>query len=209
MTTRSATARSGQREPSIRDTVAEIVRLQSRARARLKSYDFSYGAFIAALVLLIAPGCGYRLGGAYAPEVHTVHVPTFTNDTFRRGVELQLTEAVQKRIQDHTPYRLAQPYEADTRLVGRIIDIRKRVVNQNQYDDPRELEFQLAIEVRWEDARSGQVLATRDIPLDPNAAHLVANPSFAPETGQSLASATQDAVDDLAREIVGMMEATW
>lgn len=159
--------------------------------------------------VLLAPGCGYVVGGAYAPEIRTVHVPTFTNETYRRGIELQLTEAVQKRIQDHTPYRLAPPYEADTRLVGRIIDIRKRVVNQNEYDDPRELEFQLAIEVRWEDARSGQVLATRDVPLDPNAAHLVSNPSFAPETGQSLATATQDAVDDLAREIVGMMEASW
>ena len=93
--------------------------------------------------------------------------------------------------------------------MGRIIDIRKRVANQNRYDDPRELEFQIALEVRWEDARNGQVLAVREIPLDPNAAHLVANPSFAPETGQSLATATQEAVEDLALDIVGMMEAPW
>lgn len=160
-------------------------------------------------LLLTTAGCGYQLGGAYAPEVRTIHVPTFTNETYRRGIELQLTEAVQKRIEDRTPYRLAPAYAADTRLVGRVIDIRKRVVNQNEFDDPRQLEFQLAIEVRWEDARSGQVLAVRTVPLDPNAAHLAANVAFTPETGQSLATATQDAVDELAEQIVGMMEMRW
>lgn len=161
------------------------------------------------LLLLLGSGCGYTIGGAYAPEIHTVYVPPFTNETYRRGIELQLTEAVQKQIAEQTPYHLAKPYDADTRLVGRIVDIRKRVVNQNKYDDPRELELQLAIEVRWEDARDGRVLAVREVPLGPNAAHLVTNPSFTPEAGQSLATATQDAVNDLARQIVGMMEAPW
>jgi hypothetical protein len=179
------------------------------SRTRTPALFRTAGRGICVVLLLTAAGCGYQIGGAYAPEIQTVHVPTFTNETYRRGVELQLTEAVQKQIKDHTPYRLAPAYAADTRLVGRIVDIRKNVANQNKYDDPRQLEYQLAIEVRWEDARSGQVLAVRNVPLDPNAAHLVANPSFTPETGQSLATGTQDAVDDLARQIVGMMETSW
>jgi hypothetical protein len=158
---------------------------------------------------LLAAGCGYMVGNSYAPEISTVHVPTFTSDSFRRGFELQLTEAVQKQIQDRTPYKLAKPPEADTRLVGRIISVDKRVENQNRYDDPRELELAIAVEVRWEDARTGQILSMTEIPVDPQAAHLVSQTSFAPEAGQSLATATQQAVDQLARQIVGMMEAPW
>jgi hypothetical protein len=146
------------------------------------------------------------VGGAYAPEVTTVHVPTFGSDSYRRGFELQLTEAVQKQIQLRTPYRLAKPPEAQTRLEGRIISLDKRVENQNRFDDPRELELAMGIEVRWIDARSGQLLGAREIPLEPQTSTLVAQSSFAPETGQSLATATQQAVDQLARQIVGMME---
>jgi hypothetical protein len=160
-------------------------------------------------LLVLLTGCGYMVGGAYAPEIHTVHVPTFTSDAFRRGFELQLTEAVQKQIKLRTPYRLAKPPHADTRLVGHIISIDKRVDNQTRFDDPRELELALAIEVRWENARTGQLLAQQDVPLAPNVAHLVAHSTFAPEPGHSLATATQQAVDQLAREIVGMMEAPW
>ncbi len=160
----------------------------------------------ACAVAALCAGCGYMVGGAYAPEVSTIHVPTFSSDTYRRGFELQLTEAVQKQIQLRTPYRLARPPEAQTRLEGRIISIDKRVENQNRFDDPRELELAIGIQVRWIDERSGQILGAREFPLDSPTTTLIAQSSFAPETGQSLATATQQAVDQLARQIVGMME---
>jgi hypothetical protein len=53
------------------------------------------------------------------------------------------------------------------------------------------------------------VLSMTEVPVDPQAAHLVSQTSFAPEAGQSMATATQQAVDQLARQIVGMMEAPW
>ena len=166
-------------------------------------------AGILAAALLLCPGCGYVVGGAYAPDIRSVHVPTFTSDSFRRGIELQLTEAVQKQIQMRTPYRLAKEPGADTRLSGHIVQIRKDVLGETMYDDPRELQFSLAVEVTWEDLRSGQVLAQQRVPLAPDTVQLVSQSDFAPEVGHSLATAVQDAVDDLAGQIVGMMEAPW
>ncbi|REJ91024.1 MAG: hypothetical protein DWQ34_15985 [Planctomycetota bacterium] len=173
-----------------------------------------YGLFVRGALLFVAaalatPGCGYMVGNAYAPQIRTVHVPTFTSEGFRRGYELQLTEAVQRQIQMRTPFRLSKAYDADTRLVGRIISIDKRVANQNRYDDPRELEFAIAIEVRWEDARTGQLLQSREFPLDAPTEQLLARTTFAPETGQSLATATDETTEQLARQIVGMMETPW
>lgn len=161
------------------------------------------------LTALLSSGCGYVVGGAFAPDIRSVHVPTFTSDSFRRGVELQLTEAVQKQIKSRTPYRLTSSQSADTRLSGHIIEIRKDVLGETRLDDPRELQFSLAVEVTWEDVRSGAVLAQQRIPLAPDTVQLIAHADFAPELGHSRATATQEVVDDLARQIVGMMEAPW
>ncbi len=161
-----------------------------------------------ALCLLLS-GCGYVVGSPFRDDVRTVHVPIFENDSYRRGIELQLTEAVQKRIQDRTPYRLAKADYADTILTGRILSVDKRVENQTRFDDPRELELSLVVEVRWEDRRTGQVLAERRIPLEKQSSEVIAQSSFAPETGQSLATATKDVTDQLAQQIVNLLETPW
>ncbi len=161
------------------------------------------------LTTLLLAGCGYIVGNPYPASIRTVHVPTFTNSSFRRGYELQLTESVQKQIMLRTPFRLVGPGEADTRLIGHIKSIDKRMTNQNRYDDPRELELRLMVEIRWENARTGALIGQEDIPLNTSTAHVLAMSNFTPETGQSLATATQEAVDQLARRIVGLMESTW
>ena len=154
-------------------------------------------------------GCGYSVGAPFATGIRTVHVPTFQSTDYRRGYELQLTEAVQKQIQLQTPYRLAKEPGADTRLTGRIVSIDKRVPNVSKNDDPRELELQIGIEVKWEDLRTGQILNQQTVPLAGNAAQLLGTSTFAPEAGQSMATATQETVGILARQIVGLMEVPW
>ncbi|WP_437186109.1 LPS assembly lipoprotein LptE [Planctomicrobium sp. SH668] len=185
---------------------------------RSSSTQISFTRRLALWSLVCLSGCGYVVGSPYRTELRTIHVPTFrndafqasyTNDGYRRGFELQLTEAVQKRIQTATPFRLTKSENADTRLTGRVVNVSKGVVNQNKYDDPRELELNLGVEIVWEDLKSGQVLAQSTVPIDAQVAQAVVNTSFAPETGQSLATATQSAVDQMARKIVGMMEMPW
>lgn len=162
------------------------------------------------VLTIFAPlGCGYRVGELYGPEVRTVEVPIFQNDSYRRGIEYQLTEAVQREIQTHTPFRLSKGPGTDTRLTGRIVGIRKNVLGETEFDDPRELQLSLFVVVTWEDLRTGQLLATQEVPLQPQAIPITGQAEFAPEVGQSLATATQDATERLARQIVNMMEAPW
>src|SRR5690606_40202285 len=105
-----------------------------------------FSAFFA-LMLTAVSGCGYTVGNAFQAPVRTVAVPTFTSESFRRGLEFQLTEAVQREIQNRTPYRLAHESVADTRLVGRIVQAEKYMVTPTGFGDARELEFNLAVEV--------------------------------------------------------------
>jgi Lipopolysaccharide-assembly len=159
------------------------------------------------LVVIAISGCGYTVGNSFHPDIRTVSVPIFENDTFRRGIEVQLTEAVQKEIQQRTPYRLAKGLDADTRLTGRIVQSRKDVLGENHFDDPRDLQLSLMIVTKWENLRTGEVLAQQEVPLSPHAVPLSADAEFVPEVGQSLATGTQEALQRLARRIVNMMEA--
>ena len=185
-------------------TSSLVFSLFQSAKARRLCATLAWGASL----LLVISGCGYMVGNVRAPEVQTVYVPTFTSDGFRRNFDQQLTEAVQKQVQMRG-YRLAKPPEADTRLIGHIVAVDKRPVNQNKFDDPRELELALAVNVRWEDARTGQLLSSTEFPIDPLGSHAISQTTFAPETGQSMATGSQEAVDTLARRIVEMMEVPW
>ncbi len=154
-------------------------------------------------------GCGgYMIGGPYDQQIRTVEVPIFEATSYRRGLDLQLTEAVQKQIQQRTPFRVVKD-GGDTRLTGRIIDLKKSVLGETRNDDPRELQVNLALEVVWEDLRAGKVLAQEQFPLTPGMAALRSQAEFAPEVGQSLATATQQSLNQMARQVVDLMETPW
>jgi hypothetical protein len=161
-------------------------------------------------LLLSSAGCGgYTVGAPFNQEIRSVHVPIFKSGSNRRFIEFQLTEAVQKQIQQRSPYRLVKEEDADTRLTGRIVDLRKTALGQTQYSDARELQVNLLVEVTWEDLRTGKILAEQRMPLPPEMLQLAAQAEFAPEVGQSLATADQTVIDRLARNIVDMMEMPW
>ena len=162
------------------------------------------------VLLLSSAGCGYTNGAPFSNEIRSVHVPIFKSGSNRRFIEYQLTEAVQKQIQQRSPYRLVKEEDADTRLTGRIIDLRKTALGRTQFSDARELQVNLMVEVTWEDLRTGKILVDQQrVPLPPEMLQLAAQGEFAPEVGQSLATADQVAIDKLARNIVDMMEMPW
>ncbi len=155
-------------------------------------------------------GCGYTVGAPYSQEVRSVYVPIFKSESFRRGIEYQLTEAVQKQIQQRTPFLLVgTEEEADTKLTGRILNETKTVLGQTQYSDARQLQLNLMVEVTWEDLRTRKILKRQRVPVGPDTVQQNAQSEFAPEVGQSLATATQQVTDSMARNIVGMMEVPW
>lgn len=166
-------------------------------------------ALAALAICLLLPGCGYLVGSPYSAEIRSVYVPIFESASNRRGLEFQLTEAVQKQIQMRTPFRLVLEPEADTRLKGRLVSAEKSVLGVNGLSDARELQLNLVVEVTWEDLRTGKILAQQRVPISPDVIVQTSQASFAPEVGQSLATANQQAVDSLARNIVDMMESPW
>lgn len=180
---------------------------------------------------------GYTTVPTYDDSIRTVYVPIFRNVSFRRGLEFDLTRAVIREIEGKTPYRVVNcREEADTELLGKVINRRKQLVNQNQLGEVRDAEVYLGVELQWRDLRPGHLgefLARDDSnsrreerdPLlpgldrrDPNSPHNLRNSKdphtilvqptthFVPELGGSVASAEKQLVDRLAVQIVSMME---
>src|SRR5262245_856328 len=123
---------------------------------------------LAGLVLLL-PACaqdghftlfGYTTQPNYNSEIHTVRVPIFKNQTFRQGLEFDLTREVVKQIEQKTPYKVVSCYEdADTELLGVIIAGNKLILNRNQLNEVREAETILAVELVWRNLRTGEILS--------------------------------------------------
>lgn len=168
--------------------------------------------FVLIVALLFSTGCaGYQLGNAtlFRNDVRTIYVPIIRNDTWRPWVGVQLTEAVQKAIQQRTPYRLVNDPSADSVLTCRVTNETKRVITETRTDEARALDAKLSVELTWVDRRNTVLMENRFVPPDDIAFYFAQHSTFAPEGGQSVSTAQMQAIDRLAQAIVDQMEARW
>ena len=158
------------------------------------------------------PGCaGYQLGqrSLYRPDIRTVHIPVIQSDSFRRYLGERLTEAVVKEVELRTPYKVVGPDEADSVLTVRLASDNKRVIANNRFSEPRDIETDFFIQTSWVDRRGDLIMSHDDVPAAPLLVNLGQQANFVPEGGQSLVTAQQEAINKLAQQIVGQMELAW
>jgi formate dehydrogenase assembly factor FdhD len=163
------------------------------------------------LSLAALVGCaGYQVGNwsLYPADIHTVYVPVFQAATFRRNLAEWVTEAVVKEIENETPFKVVSTPNADSVLTGRIVSENEAVLIRNEFNDPREVQVQVYVEVQWVDRRSNELMHTT-VCVPPELVQLQGNGILVPEVGQSLATAEQRAIVQIAQQIVGMMENPW
>jgi hypothetical protein len=157
-------------------------------------------------------GCaGYQLGqrSLYRPDIRTVHVPVVQSESFRRYLGERITEAVVKEIELRTPYKVVDSESADSVLNVRLVSEGKRIINNNRFSEPRDIETDFFIQTSWVDRRGDIIMSHEDIPAGPLMVNIGQQANFVPEGGQSLATAQQEAIDKLAAQIVGQMELAW
>lgn len=167
---------------------------------------------LAVILLVVCAGCAhYQFGhnGLYRRDIYSVHVPVFESETLRRHMGERLTEAVTKEIELKTPYKVTQGLNADSVLYGRILEDNKFVIIENVLDEPRDLAFELFLELTWRD-RNGQILFGPQVIRLPEALQEFGQSAhFVPEGGQSISTAQLDVIGRLAEQIVAQMEMPW
>ncbi len=118
---------------------------------------------LTAFCLPLAPACGYHVAGQATripPDVKTIAVPAFKNQSATVRIEQQVTAAVTREFLERTHYRvLANPADADAVLTGAIKSIRTRAVTFDiNTGRATTLEIQVATDVKLEDIHSHKVL---------------------------------------------------
>jgi hypothetical protein len=168
--------------------------------------------FVLALAGLTCTGCaGYQLGSQslYPPDIHTVYVPIIESDSFRRYLGERLTEAVCKKIELETPYKVVSTPAADSVLTARILSDAKHVIVEDPNDQPRQSEFNLMVQVSWTDRKGELICEPGAVPIPSQVAQFSQSGMLVPEYGQSVATAQMDAVEKLAAQIVALMQSPW
>jgi hypothetical protein len=146
---------------------------------------------------------GYSNESLFPEEVRSVYVEMFDSKSFRRGVEYELSDAVAKRIEAETPYKIISSRDrADTIISGQILSIGESWVSSER-EVGRALEKEVEVEavVNWKNLKTGELLIDNQ--------SVSASASYSEWQNQGFRYASTLAANNLARKIVELMEKEW
>lgn len=168
---------------------------------------FVRGVALSLFIAFVPAGCGYttdrnaqfKTVNANKDPIRTVCLDIMGSREFRRDLELQLTEALAKRIEAESPFKLAKKQFADTILTGEVKEVRQGTLGRDFREvRPRETAATLIVSFQWKDLRTGEVLV--DHP------RFVQTVDYIRPVGEDFYHAMQRACDRMAERIVEELE---
>ena len=146
---------------------------------------------------------GYSNESMFPENVSSVCLKMFDNQSFRRGVEYELSDALAKRIEVETPYKiLSDADRADTLMSGQILSISEFALSTDrELGTILEKEVELYAVVDWKNLKTGELLIDH--------LEVRASASYSPYQLQDFKYASSLAANNLARKIVELMERKW
>lgn len=165
---------------------------------------------IAGAGALLGAGCasnpneGYSFEKPFDASKRTIAVNMFQNTTYIHGLEVQLTDAVVKQIQQSTPWTVVNGPGADTVLTGSISDFQMRkLTTQPVSGIAEQLAVAVTVDYEWRDNRTGKALLQR---RGQRAAD-----TFVPAlgVGERIDLAERSAVEEAAKLIVASLQSGW
>jgi hypothetical protein len=156
-----------------------------------------------AAIFLFAGCSGYTSKPLYSQDIKSVYVEMFDNETFRRDLEYDLTDAIAKRIEAETPYRIvSDKSRADTVLTGKITAINDSVLTiERSTGRPLEEQAEVTAQFNWKNLRTGEYLLEKST--------ATATASYSEFQQQSFDYASKTAANKLAERIVEQMQTKW
>jgi Lipopolysaccharide-assembly len=136
-------------------------------------------------------------------DVKTVFV-YFKSQRFRRDLQLMLEEAVTKEINMRTPYRtVGNREQADSILEGVITVDDKNLIVEAPTNLPRQLTATMTVWISWK----------HNPPLESEKSmqptNITESLQFVPEIGQTTLTSFEQVTENIAKQIVDMMEQPW
>ncbi len=169
-------------------------------------------ALAAACLAAVLSGCatdgrsGYTVTDQYRPGIRTVAVDIWQRgkNVYRRDIEIRTAEAVVKRIEQDTPYKVTDKSRADTLLTGSIDDVEQRTLSFSPDTGlPRETELTLIVSFTWTDLRTGKTIVGRKR-MKVSGAYTREDPIT-----EDFFQGSEDVINRVARRVVEHMEQPW
>lgn len=163
-----------------------------------------FAAVAAAVAIVPVGGCGYTTGSLVPERYRTISVAPFGNETRRRDIEWEITQAVIEEIQARTNLRVVpESASPDLTLRGVLRDASDEALSRRDFQRLREGAYFLTAEIdlteRNGDAKSPLL---RDKKVHERE-------SYVPVVGEDVRTARAEATRALAERIVHELEQTW
>lgn len=162
------------------------------------------GSVLAVLAVTALAGCGgYTNKSLFPGDVRSVYVEMFDNRTFRRGIEYTLSDALAKRIESDTPYKIVSDKDhTDSVLDGQLVVITESILTlERETGRALEKEVILTATVNWKNLRTGRMMI--------NNQSVTAAASYSEFLRQDFTYASSLAANKLAQKIVEGMQDNW
>lgn len=156
---------------------------------------------------ITAGGCGSSTGysnvSLYPEGVKSIYVEMFDNRSFRRGNEFTFSNALAKRIEAETPYKIVSDRDrADSVISGQLVVVGESFLTlERELGRALEKEVILTAVVNWKDLKTGRLMI--------NSQTVTATASYSDFQGQDFTYASAVAANKLAKNVVELMENQW
>jgi hypothetical protein len=163
-----------------------------------------------AVVLLFAVGVGgcgsstgYSNASLFPDDIESVYVEMFDNSSFRRGTEYTFSNALAKRIETETPYKIVSNRDrADSVVSGRLVTVGESILTvERELGRALEKEVVLTAVVNWKSLKTGRLMI--------NSRTVTAAASYSEFQDQDFTYASAVAANKLAQNVVQLMEHQW
>jgi hypothetical protein len=178
-----------------------VARESCRAAGRRASAP---GCVLAVLAATTLAGCaGYTNKSLFPEDIKSVYIEMFDNRTFRRGIEYTLSDAIAKRIESDTPYKVISDRDrTDSVLDGQLVAITESILTlERETGQALEKEVILTAAVNWKNLKTGRMMM--------NNQSMTAAASYSEFLHQDFTYASTLAANKLAEKIVEQMQDNW
>ncbi len=162
------------------------------------------GFVLAVLAATTLAGCGgYTNKSLFPQDIKSVYVQMFDNRTFRRGIEYTLSDALAKRIESDTPYKIVSDRDrTDSVMDGQLVTITESILTlERETGRALEKEVILTAMVNWKNLKTGRMMM--------NNQSVTAAASYSEFLHQDYTYASSLAANKLAQKIVEVMQDNW
>ena len=153
------------------------------------------------VIFALISGCGYSNKSLISRKINSIYIPIFENETFRKGLEFDLTNAVKDEIMSNTKLRIAKKDNADTILTGKIQKVTESMLSSNVEDNIVEGRVTIYVDIKLVDRRTGRTLIEEE--------NVKQAAEYIVKRGENIKTASRESLVLLAEKIVSHLEEKW